>query len=1285
VFKTSYIFFKNRKVFLFFIVFITFGISIFSAIKIKKTEDISQIIPLDNELKRYLDASEFVKFNERIILNIHAVDSTKNVSSDSLIAYSDTLLAEFNKKIGDRIFDIRSNISDSLMTEIYSIYDQNLPLFLNESDYKHIDSLLSENQIDKTLESDYKSLISPMGMITKKFIGRDPLNLTPIALKRLQTFQFDENYKILDGHILTKNEKNLFIFIDSKYNNSQTSENGNLLADIDKIIEIQQNNFPEIQCEIFGAPAVSVGNANRIKSDIILTATLALLILFAFMTVYFRKIEVFFVIYLPALLGSLFSLSLIYFFQGEISAISLGIGLVLVGISIDYTLPIFVHFQIKDKPEDLFSDLTLPILISSFTTVIAFLLLMFMRSEMLRDLGLFAGLSAIFAAVFALFLVPHFLRKKLKEKNILTAIAEKPRFLDRFSAYEFHKNKFLVGIVLIISIISIFSASDAQFESDMDKMNYMSPELKKAEADLNKISSAARRSMYLVSTGKSLEEALKMNEKTLQKINILKNKKTIKASIDVSPVMISDSLQQARIARWYKFWTQEKRQNLQKNLIEKGKIYGFNTNSFNEFYYKLNNTHFVADTAGLKTLRKLFLNDLVSENQSKSSVVMLLKLDQKDKAEVYKTIKSNENLVIVDKKYLTEKIVKVLEQDFDVLVNLSTVFLIITLFLYFGRIEMSFIAVVPMVLSWYWLLGIMSIFGIKFTVFNIIVSTFIFGIGIDYSIFIVQGLLDEYKKGVKNVDSYKTFAMMSTIVTIIVVGVLIFAKHPAMKSIAVLTIIGMLSVVILTYTTLPILFNFVVNNQGKRRSAPITLKDLFFALSVFVFFFFGSIATLFIYIFATILPISRRKRKLFFHKWLQLVSKIVVYIPMNIKKTIDNKYRENFETPAVIIANHQAHIDIPLILMLHPKILVLTNDWVQKNIFYGRIVKFADFYPVSQGLAINTTLLREKVKDGYSILIFPEGTRSENSEIQRFHKGAFHLAKELNLEILPILLHGTGDCIPKGEPFLKNGQVTISILKRLNYSDFGNDLKNQAKEIRIFLNSQFDIIKAQCEIPSYYKQKLISNYIYKSPVLEHYLRVKIRLEDNYNYFNNILPKKGVISDLGCGYGFLAYMLNFTSKQRMIFGFDYDEEKITTAQNNISKNERIEFRSVDILTVDLPQSDAFVINDVLHYFPHEDQHNLLKKCTERLNSGGLIIVRDGNVEEIERHKGTQLSEWFSVKVLKFNKSLNKQLWFTSKTRIENFAHENNLSVEIEDNTKFTSNTVYILRKIVTQAP
>ncbi len=102
------------------------------------------------------------------------------------------------------------------------------------------------------------------------------------------------------------------------------------------------------------------------------------------------------------------------------------------------------------------------------------------------------------------------------------------------------------------------------------------------------------------------------------------------------------------------------------------------------------------------------------------------------------------------------------------------------------------IAAVPMFLSWLWTLGFMGIFDIKFNIINIIVSTFVFGLGVDYSILMMRGLLLEYRFGRREMTSYRTSIFLSGFTTIVGVGVLILARHPSLHSIALISVVGLL-------------------------------------------------------------------------------------------------------------------------------------------------------------------------------------------------------------------------------------------------------------------------------------------------------------------------------------------------------------------------------------------------------------------------------------------------------------------------------------------------------------
>ena len=72
------------------------------------------------------------------------------------------------------------------MLQTYDFIYENLPLFLEEKDYKTIEKKLLQDSIQATLNSSYKSLLSPAGIITKKYIVKDPLNLTALGFEKLK-------------------------------------------------------------------------------------------------------------------------------------------------------------------------------------------------------------------------------------------------------------------------------------------------------------------------------------------------------------------------------------------------------------------------------------------------------------------------------------------------------------------------------------------------------------------------------------------------------------------------------------------------------------------------------------------------------------------------------------------------------------------------------------------------------------------------------------------------------------------------------------------------------------------------------------------------------------------------------------------------------------------------------------------------------------------------------------------------------------------------------------------
>lgn len=1274
-----YRFFLRRKLFFVLLILSLCGILGYLASQIKLEEDITRFVPSDKNSSSINSIIDNLKSKDKLVIHIYSDDESK---IDDIVSVSDSIYTKLKQKLNSSdVSDITYTVSDDRMQQVYELFYQNLPVFLDSADFIRIKHIISKDSISYTLQKNYNVLLSPSGIVLRKFIQKDPLSIAPLALKKIKNIQLDENFETYNNHIVTKDHKHLLMFITSPHLPNKTEENKHLLSVVDSVTSNFNNE--NIKVDYFGAALVSAGNAIQLKKDSILTSSIAVVLIALLLGIYFRNPLVTFLVILPVAFGVAFSLSLLFLFKGVVSAIAIGAGAVVLGIAINYSLHFFTHYKHNRNIEEVLKDLTFPMLIGCTTTVGAFLSLMFAKSEALHDFGLFAAFSLIGAMLFSIVVLPQLLNYSFKSTKESNHDGETKNWVDRFTSYRFDKNKIIVISSFILTLFFSFQIDNVKFESDMNKMSFMSDKTREAEKRLDEVNNFAARSVYVFSTGKNINEALENNARVFAELERLKQKNIIKKFSSVNAILPSSSVQKNRIETWNTLFSKSTVDSVKHFLITESLKYKFKEDAFAQFYYLLEKPFTELSQADRDTLTSLLLKDWIGQVNGKPSIINHIKVDAENRKYIYEAFDNDENIIVFDKQNLTSKFVEVISSDFNTILMITSLLVFGFMLLNHGRIELAIINFLPMFISWLWILGIMALFGIKFNIINIIISTFIFGLGDDYSIFIMDGLLNEYKYGKKNLDSFKSSILLSALITIIGIGVMILAKHPALQSIALITIIGMVCVVFISFITQPLLFNWIALNRKAKGKLPYSAKYILITIIGFIGFVIGSLfITLCGIILFTIFPAGKDKRKLIFHQIIVFVFRLVLASFFNVKKTIINEHQEDFEKPAIIIANHQSHIDLALTLQLHPKMIVFTNDWVYNSPFYGWIVRMADYYPASDGYENSIPKLKSLIEKGYSILIFPEGTRSVDGEIHRFHKGAFLLAETLNLDIVPLLIHGAGDTVTKGDFHFKDGSLTVKILPRIKSDSlsFGTTYQEKTKQICKYMRQEYALLKEEKETVDYFRARLIRNYIFKGPVLEWYCRIKTLLEKNYELFEGLMPKQGKIVDVGCGYGFLPYMLMFKGRDREILGVDYDDEKIEVAKNCVDKSDKLNFDVGDVTIYDFPMADGFIISDVLHYLREEQQVQVIENCISKLNVGGVLLIRDADKDIASRQKGTWYTEFMSTKVLGFNKTKEDGLHFVSgkliKDTISRFPE---LTLEVIDNTKLTSNIIYVAKK------
>jgi len=162
------------------------------------------------------------------------------------------------------------------------------------------------------------------------------------------------------------------------------------------------------------------------------------------------------------------------------------------------------------------------------------------------------------------------------------------------------------------------------------------------------------------------------------------------------------------------------------------------------------------------------------------------------------------------------------------------------------------------------------------------------------------------------------------------------------------------------------------------------------------------------------------------------------------KIIIEGKEKELKGTACVIISNHQSILDILLINCLRYRFKWISKIENLNKPILGWYLRMAGYITVDRSNKESKEEMLEKsykcLKDGTSIMMFPEGTRSVDCEIGFFRRGAFQLAIEAQVPILPIVLDGSGGVLPKyGLIFTTGHKIRIKVFDAVMPESFDTD------------------------------------------------------------------------------------------------------------------------------------------------------------------------------------------------------------------------------------------------------
>ncbi len=789
--------------------FVFFG---YFAFQLHLEEDINKLMPSSkNEDGTTKLAFADLKIKDKVFLLFEGKDT------EELIATCDEFVETLqqNDSVSQSIGDIFYHLDEELLPDAVDYMTEHLPAYIDTTAYARFDSLLTREHFVRQMQQNREDLSGEFGEMFPDLIAMDPMGMRSVLAEQLKPLMSAGSYQTIDGHFFVPDSTVCIAFITPRYSSTNTGQGSAMFQLMNEQIERFAQTHPEVRISYHGTPASGFYNSSQIKHDLTTTIAGALLLVLVFLVVCFRRWDTIPLLLIPVAFGTLFGLAMMYWLKGEFSLLALGIGGVVLGVAMSYVLHVLTHHQYVSDTSQLLRDQVKPVLLGCITTIGSFAGLLFVNTDLLRDFGLFAGFAILGTTLFSLTYVPQMLTSSAKRSF--------PAFIERINACPFDQKRPLLMVILLVAVVSIgaYIMGGTHFDADMHNLGYEAEITEYSENLLREKTYTGDKTKYFASQGRTMEEAIDHFALLDRKLDSLQRLGLVKSYTHTNQLLVPQHTQQQRIDAWHRYWNAERLATVRRLISETAPQAGLRPEAFDTFF-EAATADYQPDSlykAGL--IPEGYLSTLTEQSYGGDYLVFTsvrcqndsVRSGDSDYIRICDAVSSDPNLLVLDTYYYTTDTLLQMSRDFDTLQWLSMAFVFVVLLLSFRFNWLhSLLGFAPILLSWLIVLGVMNLFGVQFNLISIIISTFIFGIGVDYSIFVMHGLLSTDKAAL---GYHKTAVLLSAIILIVTVSSMLLAQHPAIRSVGFSTLVGLLSAVVLSYVLQPAVWK-LINRQSKK-------------------------------------------------------------------------------------------------------------------------------------------------------------------------------------------------------------------------------------------------------------------------------------------------------------------------------------------------------------------------------------------------------------------------------------------------------------------------------------
>jgi len=645
-----------------------------------------------------------------------------------------------------------------------------LPALFTQDDLVLARKKLAPEAVRNSLRECMRLLGATEGIGMQGVIRRDPLGLSRLALAKLAHLRLSDALILQQGHFISADGRHLLIIVRPAA--AMTDSNG--AREVVEAFSRAKTVLPAgYAATLMGGHRHTAANAAAIRSDMSMALCVSLVGLTLLFLLCLRTRAGFFAFLLPLAVVPPAAIATRLAF-GAISGITIGFGSVLMGVAADYS--IYVYFTLRAQPGPAGGALERaapPVWYGAATSMAAFAALLCSSLPGIRELAFFSLVGLCLALFLALAVLPSF----VPPGGALGKRRERPARRPVLSP-----RQALVLVMIILAAGAYFGAG-VRFDADLRNLSASGADIKRDEAAIRSVWGDVRDKAILFAEGPSLDQALEASGRFFERAAAAQDAANL---ISLAPVLPSDAVQSANIERWRSLFDPARRAQLRDLVEAEAAALGFTPDAFAPFFASLAAAPLRATP---ERLRAAGLGEAVDLLLAQDGADFLAISLMPDGPYVGEAKASLEHIRIVSQSAFGRELTVLLKKDCARFILLAFCGNLLLLCLLLRRVGPALVSLLPTVVGLAALFGVMGGLGMHLNLFGVIAIPLIIGMGVDYGVFMtLEGA------GAKSGATVRA-VVVAGLSTVVGFGALALARHPALHSIGLTVLIGLIGAV----------------------------------------------------------------------------------------------------------------------------------------------------------------------------------------------------------------------------------------------------------------------------------------------------------------------------------------------------------------------------------------------------------------------------------------------------------------------------------------------------------